>query len=41
MTETVSRVVDVVIDKLLSSPMCKYQEQNVAGNTPYVKLPAC
>lgn len=41
MAETVSRDVDVVKDKLLSSSVYKYQEQNVAGNTPYVKLPAC
>lgn len=41
MAETASRDVDVVKDKLLSSSVYKYQEQNVSGNAPYVKLPAC
>lgn len=41
MAETGSRDVDVVKDELLSSSLYKYQEQNVAGSAPYVKLPAC
>lgn len=41
MAETISRDVDVGKDKLLSSSEYKYQNQNLPGNTPYVKLPAC